>query len=65
MIERQIDERNGTLIRPGEETVPVKIIDRGEDFDKNGEGQIPNHDKVDVIYSNHDKVEIIYIDPQS
>lgn len=50
MVERQIDERNGTLIRPGEETVEVKIIDRGEDFDKNGEGQIPNHDKVEVIY---------------
>lgn len=30
----------------------VVIIDHGEGYGGNGEGQTPNHDKVEVIYSD-------------
>lgn len=42
-----IETRDGKLIRPNEEVVDVKIVDRGEGLEK---GQPPNHDKVEIIY---------------
>jgi hypothetical protein len=55
MIEQEIDVRYVDLIRPGQETIKVKIIDRGENYDKNGDGKIPNHDKIDIDYDNSPK----------
>lgn len=43
-------EIRDTTIRIGDqEPQAVKIIDNGENF-RNGEGRIPNHDKIEIIY---------------
>jgi hypothetical protein len=42
-------EREAKIIVSGQEPQQVIIIDQGEDFE-NGEGQIPNHDKIEIVY---------------
>ena len=31
----------------------VEIIDNGEGYEANGEGQVPNHDKVEIVYKTN------------
>lgn len=44
-----MEEREVKIFISGQEPQRVIIIDDGEDF-KNGDGRIPNHDKVEIIY---------------
>ncbi len=44
-----MQEREGKVEVKGQKPEPVVIIDNGEDYE-NGEGRIPNHDKVEIIY---------------
>lgn len=41
-------ERETTIVVEGQEK-KVIIVDNGENF-KNGDGRIPNHDKVEIVY---------------
>ncbi len=44
-----MEERKAVIEISGQEPQQVVIIDRGEDFE-NGEGRIPNHDKIEIVY---------------
>lgn len=46
-----VEIRSGKLRLDGEEIVRVDIVDNGEEYE-NGEGNIPNHDKILVVYQN-------------
>lgn len=44
-----MNEREGDLIRAGEEPEKVIIVDNGEDF-SGSIGSVPNHEKIEIIY---------------
>jgi hypothetical protein len=44
-----MEEREATIKISGQESKKVVILDRGEDFE-NGDGRIPNHDKIEIVY---------------
>lgn len=46
-----MEEREAKIIVSGQEPQDVVIVDNGEDY-KNGEGKIPNHDKVEIVYKS-------------
>lgn len=46
-----IEKREGTINLSERGEVKVTIIDNGEEFE-NGKGQIPNHDKVLIVYED-------------
>lgn len=43
-------ERETTIKINDGEPQQVIIVDNNEGFTKNGQGQIPNHDKVEIVY---------------
>jgi hypothetical protein len=45
-----MEEREAKIIICGQEQQHVVIIDSGENFE-NGEGRIPNHDKIEIVYT--------------
>jgi len=46
-----MEEREAKIIVNGQEPQDVVIVDNGEDF-RNGDGRIPNHDKVEIVYKS-------------
>lgn len=44
-----MEEREAKIIVSGQEPQNVVIIDNGENFE-NGEGRVPNHDKIEIVY---------------
>jgi hypothetical protein len=44
-----VEEREAKIIISGQEPQKVVIIDNNEGFE-NGEGRVPNHDKVEIVY---------------
>jgi hypothetical protein len=44
-----MEEREAKITVSGQEQQTVMIIDNDEDY-RNGEGRIPNHDKIEIVY---------------